>query len=335
MKSLKIIILFILVTIYGCKKDAGRESAPFPIIVTSENFTCEDTMLNWEKLPPDPPTGYNYYTEKANETVWRVLYDPHDRNVIYYTTNEGNNFHHLWKYNRLYGTKVFLDNNVLINLSISKNGWLAYEKQDKNIYIIKTNGDSLTKLTSKGTYLFPSWSEDGKNVFYWDDSNPTGIIFKANRKGIIIDTLKQIYSGVFQIKNFVYYLKFSNNVFYLVQRNLDNNIEKDIVTRAVGNTLGENIMDFYTNDDNTILYWCGDHGLSKTDLTTLQTTRIINGGNGSQNPTWNYKRSRINGRFIAVQYNQTFIDSFTIRATNKILEFKEDGSCRRTVKIPD
>lgn len=329
------ILSFVLILLISCRKDVGLKPSTLNIIETHDNFICEDTALNWEKFPNPPWTGYNYFTEKAKETVWRVVYDPVSSNTIYYLTNEGSNFHTLWRYNRITKAKMKLDENILNNINIHKNGWLVYDKTDKNIYKIKSNGDSLRKLTSNGTYLYPSWSDDGSSIFYWDDNDSKGIVYKINTNGLIIDTLKQIYSNIYSIKNYVYYLKLSNNIFYLVQRDLNTNKEINIVTRSVGNSYGESFDNFFANEDNTILYWWGDHGLSKTDLSTLQTTRIVNGGFGSQNQLMQFRRSPINGRFLAIQFNQTLIDSFTIRLTNKIIEFTEDGSCRRTIEIPD
>lgn len=43
--------------------------------------------------------------------------------------------------------------------------WLAF-MEDYNIYKIKANGDSLTRLTQTGSDLRPAWSRNGKNIAF-------------------------------------------------------------------------------------------------------------------------------------------------------------------------
>jgi hypothetical protein len=331
-------LAFLALLCSACRKDTGKlplnPGSLLGLPTQEPPWPCEDTALDWRKHPIDPflteVTSYH-----GKQSVWRVLYDLRDPDLIYYLTNEGRNFHHLWKYNRATKLKTLLDKDVLNNISISPTGWLAYEKTDKNIYKIKTNGDSLTQLTVKGVYLYPVWDETGKYLFFMDDYTKGGYNYKTDHSGRIIDTLKNIYSMVFPYKQELYYLKLENNIFYIIRRNNATQRERVIISRAMGNVYGETIQGFFTNADQTELYWYGAHGLSRTNLLSLQTKRIIIGGGNSMNAIMHYRQSPFSKHFIAIQFNTEYIDYYNLRSTNKILEFTEDGTCRRTVEIPD
>lgn len=314
---------------FSCKKDT-IETTPLPAQPGSYPFVCEDTALNRKiDTVSQWANDINYY---GKHSVWRVLYDNQDPDIIYYLTTEASgNPHHLWKYNRKTKTKTWLDKNVLNNIRINRNGWLAYDKFDLNIYKIKTNGDSLTQLTSDGGG-WPEWSEDGNYLFYLSRSSSN--IFKINNSGVKTDSIPGMFSFIYPIKNFIYYFRLTTNA-QLVRRNLTSGEEMNILTKEVGNPKGESIDGWYTDPSNSKLFWFGSHGLSETKLYNLDTKQLVHGGLGSHSQLLHFVRSNINGQFIAVQFNDSVANEFNVHYKNHIVEFSADGKCRRKVEIPD
>jgi hypothetical protein len=334
-------LAFLAMLCSACRKDTGKlplnPGSLLGLPTPEPSWSCEDTALDWRKHPIDPflteVTSYH-----GKRSVWRVLYDLRDPDVIYYLTNEGRNFHHLWKYNRTTKLKTLLDKDVLNNISISPTGWLVYDKTDKNIYKIKTNGDSLTQLTKNGIYLYPSWSFDSKYIFiYQDYGMPYTPVQKINATdGSVVDTLKDISLSsyvCFSSNDIMYYYKAVNSDRMLVQRNLTTQEERVIVSSL--NNLGAKIQYCFPDANNKVLYWWSSEGLYKTDLHSLQSSRVIVGGGNSKNAIMHYRQSPFSKHFIAIQFNTEYIDYYNLKRTNKILEFTEDGTCRRTVEIPD
>jgi hypothetical protein len=335
-------LAFLALLCSACRKDTGKlplNPGSLPGLPTPEpSWSCEDTALDWRKHPIDPflteVTSYH-----GKRSVWRVLYDLRDPDLIYYLTNEGRNFHHLWKYDRASKMKTLLDKDVLNNISISPTGWLVYDKTDINIYKIKTNGDSLTQLTKNGGFLYPSWSFDSQYIFIYQDYGlPLGarvLKIKAT-DGSVTDTLMDIsisLSVCFASDIMMYYIKVNGSERMLIQKNLATQEERVIVSQH--NNLGAKLEYFFADANNKAVYWWNSDGLYKTNLYSLQSSRVIVGGGNSKNAIMHYRQSPFSKHFIAIQFNTEYIDYYNLKRTNKILEFTEDGTCRRTVEIPD
>ena len=78
----------------------------------------------------------------------------------------------LWTFDFCTGEKKMLTNKILSPFDWSANGWLLYMDWDKQLYKIKSNGDSLTQLTFSGIYnTKPSWNPDG-TAFYFVKEEP-------------------------------------------------------------------------------------------------------------------------------------------------------------------
>lgn len=226
---------------------------------------------------------------------------------------------------------------MLNDVQINKNGWLIYEKIDLNIYKIKTNGDSLTQLTTKGNYLFPSWSEDGKYIFYTDNyfGRPGKSIIQAYANGVIVDTLENVgqASKIHSRSHYYYFADFDGKDFSIAQLDLNTGLRRTIVSKE--NNMGSDIGYCYTDLANENLYWYSYTGLYRTNLQTLRTVRLINGGYHSKNNLLHYQQSPINGRFIAIQFITAVVNPYTLLGSSKIVEFKPDGICRRTLELPN
>lgn len=74
----------------------------------------------------------------------------------------------------------------------SRKGWLIFANFDQNIYKIKPNGDSLTKLTFEGGNFKPEWNYQG-NLFcieHFSSINKKFYTIIRNENGLVVDSLQ-------------------------------------------------------------------------------------------------------------------------------------------------
>ncbi len=81
------------------------------------------------------------------------------------------NWEELWTMNLVTGEKALLLNNEVTTLDWGKNGWLVFHQYEDaigfNIYKIKANGDSLTRLTQPGfSAIIPQWNANNTRVYF-------------------------------------------------------------------------------------------------------------------------------------------------------------------------
>lgn len=337
MKNVLIIVLSVLFII-SCRKDTGKLPVSLPTLPEPEDtFVCEKRDIDTLPVPIEPPSGYDFANKYGKDGIVEMACDPNDKNVIYYTTLEHFNFNYLYKYNRKTGLKTLLDKNVLMSVSANKNGWLVYVKYDKNIYKIKTNGDSLKQLTKKGTCLNPAWNFEGNYVYYYDDgfiSYGGNKVYKLNSNGSYVDTLKDISisSGVTETSDFLYYMKLEGSNFSIQQRNKKTGSERTVVSKQ--NNLGASVnATWFTDPEEQNIYWYQEIGLFKTSLSTLQTNLLIEARLGKY--FLNHFNLSSSNRILCVQNYSEYVEPYTILSSSCILEFTLDGTCLRKVPIPD
>ncbi len=153
-----IILFYILLVFTGCKKD-------LKLSLNTPASDCEPWTTN------GPVAGTNPTKTRDNSlNKYKTMYDPTNPNYFYYLIDQepgiGQIEGLLIRVNLTAGEKIRLNSSIIGALQINKSGWLVYKKGDLNLYKIKTNGDSLTKLTFNENALFPTWSLDDNFIFY-------------------------------------------------------------------------------------------------------------------------------------------------------------------------
>jgi hypothetical protein len=85
--------------------------------------------------------------------------------------------------------RVLFDDDVTGGLSWSKKDWILFQDtQNFSIYKIKSNGDSLTRLTFDGNIFFPRWNHNGTK-FIVSNKNIVMHSFIMNEDGQVIDSI--------------------------------------------------------------------------------------------------------------------------------------------------
>ncbi len=138
--------LFIVVLILnGCKKTDSQDM----------EYRCLP-------LPDAPPLGWT--DSFVGLQVRAPQINPADENEFVIIIPPINTSGGLYKYNAATGAKTLLlaykpDLYPISQPSFGKNGWILLGMSDYRIYKIKSNGDSLSLVTPRGSnYVFPLWN---------------------------------------------------------------------------------------------------------------------------------------------------------------------------------
>lgn len=117
-------------------------------------------------------------------------------------TNSGNPLlNGLYKYSFTTATTQQLTTglNIFNQPKWGKNGWIVFNVingADREIYKIKSNGDSLKKLTSGHPDLFPEWNFNATKIIFNRATylaSPSSKIFIANDTGLVLDSIDNQY----------------------------------------------------------------------------------------------------------------------------------------------
>ena len=155
--------VFLLLLLNGCSWDDGNHDdgnhAEPPTTVYPQIDDCPCFS------PDGNSIAYHHYHMKYILSSGSYNYD-RDSTGIWFVDADGSN------------PRMFLKGGDLPDWS-PDGEWIAFVGPAKNIWKIKSNGDSLTQLTSGRRTFFPDWSPDGKKIAY-DQSiatagHPSGI----------------------------------------------------------------------------------------------------------------------------------------------------------------
>ncbi len=170
---------------------------------------CKDSVCPDNQDAMNCPTMYNQRSEPYINTYKGALYIDSpippditypDKYCYYYPIVNPNNLYEiaycrrenfvqsgadmdLYKFNFCTGKSTFITNHVAFGPDWSVKDWIIFQGQKRDIWKVKSNGDSLTQLTFSGDSKdYPKWNTTG-TLFLW---NNTRI---ANEKGELMYTI--------------------------------------------------------------------------------------------------------------------------------------------------
>jgi len=171
----------------------------------------------------------------------------------------------------------FMDNRVIMSLSWSPNDEYLLSTTEKFVYIVNVDTGEETKLVSDQDYSYlglPTWTNDGKAIYFTSDQNGDFDIFKKNLE---TEAIKQ----VTQHGAAILFEGFKNKNAYIIKNNTDGlwkidysdkNQERLIIPNIVVQdynsiSVKKNGIYYTPSDKNTINYY---------DFSTQETKVIKN-----------------------------------------------------------
>jgi hypothetical protein len=256
-----IALISILLISSACRKDIGRLKNETVDSDSIASINVDTDTADFRCLPLDsmPSIWKDTTTNEANNVrFWQ--YNPSNINEIIYIANVAQ----LWIYDRTNSIRKHLADNVMFFPSVNRSGWIAFGTLNFQIFKIKTNGDSLTLLSSSGG-VEPKWDRSDTMLYYFKESaspNPNQLI-KINSYGNLINSydIGSRGTGFSKISNKIAYLKYdSKNLLAAFQKELPNSNDQFLI-----NTSSSSIT--FDNSDQ-FLFFDNDAGISVFNSTT-------------------------------------------------------------------
>jgi hypothetical protein len=180
-------IIIVLLVAGGCKKDSP---APIeqPSVSNCSDFTgCDNSF------------AINYYDSTQFQSP---CVNPNNANEFIYIYKNSNTplLNGLYKYNISNNTKQKLSSlNTFSHPKWGKNNWILFSAingDNREIFKIKSNGDSLTQLTAGYPDLFPEWDNKNNRIIFNRQiylGSPSSKIIITDLNGNLLDSIDNKY----------------------------------------------------------------------------------------------------------------------------------------------
>ena len=271
MKTTKLNILILstfsvlLIWAAGCRRDP---------MVFPDGSVCEN-------FPPEPDgVGYQYQTQNPTLNRQAPCFNPNNTAEISLTVGNISNpaGDNLYTLNLNTGQKTFLVNNVWYQPKWSVKNWIVFNRTDRQIWKIKSNGDSLTQLTFSNENYAPEWSPDGEKLVYRQVIGSIYYIMITTASGNKLDSITNAFygNGSWAPNNTkiatIYNASTGHNIGLI---DIQSKAIKAITSYPEQSPTGKTIINSmdWSNDSQSI-FWCSGYGLYKTEVSSGITTQL-------------------------------------------------------------
>lgn len=271
MKTIK--LKFLILTIFalllfwagGCKKDPRI----FP-----DGSVCEDFPMS------SSPFGYQYQNQNPSLNRQAPCFNPNNDAEITLTIGDNSNptGDNLYTLNLNTGQKTYLANNVWYQPKWSVKNWIVFNRTDRQIWKIKSNGDSLTQLTFSNENYAPEWSPDGTNLVYRQVIGSKYYIMITTANGNKLDSITNAFygNGAWSPNNThiatIFNASTGHNIGLIdLQSKMINALTSYSEQSPTAKTI---ITSMDWSNDSQSIFWCSGYGLYKTNVNSGATTQI-------------------------------------------------------------
>ncbi len=228
---------------------------------------CYDINYNpdyWTIHYSQPDTGRSY-----------GRYNPNNENEIcYFYGVRSSNITQLRRHNFSSGLDAAAFSGVVWSFrSYGINGWLIFNYGGSEIWKVKDNGDSLTRLTFDGQSLEPYWDWTGQKYIFRQDIGSSHRTIICNKDGQHLDTIAGIYwhNGDWSNdNNMLVSIAFDNLKIY----SFSSGVISTISGHGQGDSSKDGILDVAISPDSRKIYWCNGWGIFYYDLLTGDSKQI-------------------------------------------------------------
>lgn len=267
--------------------------------------------------------GYNYILDSSYFT--RPNFNPNNPNEIIFVKETGLN-NKLIKYNLITKEKkVLYEGTIIFQPKWGKNDWILLNLPDANIWRIKSNGDSLTKLTNTGGFYQPEWGNNSE-IYFYDCCAPHNII-KIDFLGNIKDTFPNNLPT-----NIVFFDDTLIVYQYIGSINSLNLLTKEISTMLVY-TDSSPIHGMITKINNNNLIFYKSDGIYSLNLLSHNLKMLKSTCNSKVYcfPTYSFLIDKI----IWQRVDYTLIDKHNVFVKSKLYIMNSDGTNEKRIEILD
>lgn len=257
----------ILPEITACTEDAG-----IPVI----NF---DTSIVYPC-----PLGFNI-VQKNRYQYAEPVFNPNNENEIIYIRREYEESsilkREIWKYNFCTENATFITDLVSHDLDWSRKDWVIFTAEDRQLYKIKSNGDSLTRLTLNGDFNNQAkWNDAGTKYLYERLTSPLSGLRVCDEFGNVQDTLDGLtvaHSWTWDNEdNRIFYSEIPEDVIYGEYYSETDELEP-INTLSLAGSADRIITKLVYRKSDNRLYFASSLNLAYHDLATDEVVHLTQG----------------------------------------------------------
>lgn len=274
-----LVLLFLLIVFAACKgkkkKDLPPQEEQPPVVIPG------NPELECKALPPEPqPFGWADTTTDVNKNINTFFFNPINPNeVIYIVNGDISGYNKMFTYNIPAQVTTFLASVGPYCPKVNKRGWIVFSTVDSDIFKIKTNGDSLTKLTSSNINFDPQWDHTDTNIYYFRNSSgiSPSMLIRMTQRGTVLNEFEANFPNyaVFRKKHQVLYFRQTSNQLHLVLRDTAYG-EKFLFKVPYDNQTAEvPFSDMSVDLNDEYLYYTHAKGILRCNLKTLKTDTIL------------------------------------------------------------
>ena len=203
-----------------------------------------------------------------------AYFNPNNSNEIIYHRYQMGVLPEIWKMNLCTGEKYkIVDNAFGSMVDWSKQDWLAGIDAYNNLYIVKSNGDSLQHLTTGQISWDPTWYADGRSILIrHGNSIPTYKLMKVGIDGSQEVLRYEVINTVVTMSPDNRKVAWANSDNMKILDYLIPNASPNIVATSFTKTMREANWLFNSKE---IIWSEGFSGTFRTNIETLKTTRIF------------------------------------------------------------
>jgi hypothetical protein len=260
--------LLAIFALHACKKEKDQL-----------NDVCIPLSEQRAKFPPPGPSfGFGDTFHASGSCVGILDVNPFNGDEFlmagHVKLESDGKYHGLYRYNLKTGERIELPLEVYLTSGIrwSRKDWLLFTAQSGHqswdAYKMKSNGDSLTRLTFSGNAHYPEWNWEGDKFLCFMGLTAYDIIFDAH--GTILDTIPNTYSHSRSWRHDS-----------LLALSLKENLKvKDLKTgNIVFQVTIDDIKEFTHSGcewvDHETIIWTNARGMFRSNINTGQTIQII------------------------------------------------------------
>jgi len=315
----------VIVCFFSCQDDElppAMKPCPnsLPIVV---NGSCDYTIRD---TPPPSPWGFE--SNQPNRNFGYPTFNPHNQcEFLVLKGNYETQIGDFILYDQESNTERFvMQFNPFSRPRWSVKDWIVFNASDGQIWKVKSDGDSLTRLTHFGANYDPDWSPDGEKIVYERAGKGLAIMDSQGNLLMELDSIKTS-ANWSPDGELLAYVKDKSLAFYHLNTGEISTItpfpdyygdsHKWIRTEA-----------FAWFPDGQRLIW-GNHDSSFyiTDILTEETTLLIEGcGLGGDRSYSELNVSTDGEKIIATRINSKLVSPDTIYYEGVVSLFNIDGS---------